>query len=175
MRSLINKKSPTMKGILIAIGGGVISGLTFNNRNFKCCNFTHYELGRYIFENLREYFIGAIMSEELKEWIAMFAIFLIIISIVNVIFNFTNYRKRIKNGELKKDFPSRDKRKIIRWNVIWNLSLWGNIIIYLIISLSLRNQWSIGAGLFISLIYIFCVEVILYPIVKRYIKQKNKS
>ena len=115
------------------------------------------------------------MSEELKEWIAMFVIFLIIISIVNVIFNFTNYRKRIKNGELKKDFPSRDKRKIIRWNVIWNLSLWGNIIIYLIISLSLRNQWSIGAGLFISLIYIFCVEVILYPIVKRYIKQKNKS
>lgn len=33
------------------------------------------------------------MSEDLKEWIAMFAIFLIIISIVNVIFNFTNYRK----------------------------------------------------------------------------------
>ena len=176
MRSLINKKSPTMKGILIAIGGGVISGLTFNQPLISSVvTLLTIELGRYIFENLREYFIGAIMSEELKEWIAMFAIFLIIISIVNVIFNFTNYRKRIKNGELKKDFPSWDKRKIIRWNVIWNLSLWGNIIIYLIISLSLRNQWSIGAGLFISLIYIFCVEVILYPIVKRYIKQKNKS
>lgn len=42
MRSLINKKSPTMKGILIAIGGGVISGLTFNQPLFKCCNFIRY-------------------------------------------------------------------------------------------------------------------------------------
>ena len=83
-----------MKGILIAIGGGVISGLTFNQPLISSVvTLLTIELGRYIFENLREYFIGAIMSEELKEWIAMFAIFLIIISIVNVIFNFTNYRK----------------------------------------------------------------------------------
>lgn len=79
MRSLINKKSPTMKGILIAIGGGVISGLTFNQPLISSVvTLLTIELGRYIFENLREYFIGAIMSEELKEWIAMFAIFLII-------------------------------------------------------------------------------------------------
>ena len=57
MRSLINKKSPTMKGILIAIGGGVISGLTFNQPLISSVvTSLAIELGGYIFEDLREYF-----------------------------------------------------------------------------------------------------------------------
>ena len=57
VQSLINKKSPTMKGILIAIGGGVISGLTFNQPLISSVvTSLAIELGGYIFEDLREYF-----------------------------------------------------------------------------------------------------------------------
>ena len=57
MRSLINKKSPTMKGILIAIGGGVISGLTFNQPLISSVvTSLAIELGGYIFEDLIKYF-----------------------------------------------------------------------------------------------------------------------
>ena len=57
VQSLINKKSPTMKGILIAIGGGVISGLTFNQPLISSVvTSLAIELGGYIFEDLRKYF-----------------------------------------------------------------------------------------------------------------------
>ena len=46
-----------MKGILIAIGGGVISGLTFNQPLISSVvTSLAIELGGYIFEDLREYF-----------------------------------------------------------------------------------------------------------------------
>ena len=96
-----------------------------------------------------------IMKEEVKEWMAMFFIFLILVFVINGIFNFENYRRRIKMGKIGKIFPSWNEKQALKWTYIWNIMLWFNLVLYLIFSLTLKDAGGIGLGFFIAIVYIF--------------------
>ncbi len=113
-----------------------------------------------------------IMKEEVKEWMAMFFIFLILVFVINGIFNFENYRRRIKMGKIGKIFPSWNEKQALKWTYIWNIMLWFNLVLYLIFSLTLKDAGGIGLGFFIAIVYIFLVEAIIYPIVVYICKNK---
>lgn len=100
------------------------------------------------------------MNEEFKEWITIFIIFLIFISIINGIFNFTAYQKKIKQGYLIREFPDWNPYQLKKWTIIWNIILWLDIVLYAISALLFRNSIGIGLGIFISLVYIFFGRII---------------
>ena len=115
-------------------------------------------------------------NEEFKEWITIFIIFLVFISIINGIFNFTAYQKKIKQGYLIREFPDWNPYQLKKWTIIWNIILWLDIVLYAISALLFRNSIGIGLGIFISLVYIFLVELLIYPSVKKIYKNKiNKK
>ena len=54
--------------------------------------------------------------------------------------------------------------------------MWLDIVLYAISALLFRNSIGIGLGIFISLVYIFLVELLIYPSVKKIYKNKiNKK
>ena len=107
------------------------------------------------------------MDEKLKELIAMVIIFFVLISVVNIIFNYHTYQKNIKQGFLVKELPELKISRLKKWTIIWNISLWIDVVLYVIMVLIFRNPVGVGVGLALCLIYILLMEVLISPGIKK--------
>lgn len=112
------------------------------------------------------------MDEKLKELITMSVIFFVLISVVNIIFNYQTYQKNIKQGLLIKEFPKSGISRLKKWVIIWNVSLWFDAVLYVIMVWIFKNFIGIGAGFALCLIYIFLMEVLIFPGIKMICKYK---
>lgn len=112
------------------------------------------------------------MDEKLKELITMSVIFFAFIAVINIIFNYQTYQKNIKRGLLIEEFPKSGISRLKKWVIIWNVSLWFDAVLYVIMVWIFKNFIGIGAGFALCLIYIFLMEVLIFPGIKMICKYK---
>ena len=151
----------------------MVSGATFHQPSIFSVVFSDAaELAGCVLEKVKNIWSRYKVDEKLKELITMFIIFFVLISVVNIIFNYQTYQKNIKQGLLIKEFPKFGVSRLKKWIIVWNISLWFDAILYVIMVWIFKNFIGIGAGFALCLIYIFIMEVLIFPGIKMICKYK---